>query len=92
MGEKGNYQPKYSNKCEYYEFSTDYGKHAMMGIPTQVNEVTGMGKVNSYGVGKLKAIADNIVEVKKFVSAHEDEASRQIKEEEHEGKEWDSNG
>lgn len=87
---KGEYKPKYASECKFYEFPTSRGTHAMMAIPTKVNETTGMGVMNSYGVAKVKSFLrpDVLMAMRKFVADNPEEAERQIGDEDHVGKEW----
>ncbi len=59
----------YTNKVEYYKFK----EHSMIKLPIKVNPVSGYGEATSMGVPKAKGILDNILALRKFVQAHEDE-------------------
>jgi hypothetical protein len=83
-----SYEPKYSNECKRYTFSTQHGKHAMLAIPQKVNPDTEMGEMFSLGIPKLKAICDNIITIKQYVEEHAEEADRCIPLDAHVGKEW----
>ncbi len=88
---KGEWKPKYATEPKFHTFKTTKGEHAMIGIPHKVNDVTGYGLVFSMGVAKAKALISpqNLMALRKFVGDNPEEASRQITEEDHEGKEWD---
>jgi len=99
MAGKGDgYKPKFASECKFYDFSTDRGSHAMMAIPTKINEVTGMGVMNSYGVAKIKSFLKakiksflnptTLMAMRKFVADNPDEADRTIGDDDHVGKEW----
>ncbi len=88
---KGDYKPKHSNEPKRYKFPTTKGEHAMIALPSKVNNDTGMGVMFSMGVAKAKACCDNIIELKKFVADNPEEAGRQIELDAHVGKEWDDN-
>jgi len=91
MAGKGDgYKPKFGSECKFYEFSTDRGSHAMMAIPTKINETTGMGVMNSYGVAKIKSFLNptTLMAMRKFVADNPDEAGRTIGDDDHVGKEW----
>jgi hypothetical protein len=92
QGGKKDYKPKFSNKIEYSDFSTDYGTHHIMHFPINVNEDTGYGKMFGLGAGKLRALVGTpqaVMAIKAFLELHPEEGTAQIKVDDHVGNEWD---
>ncbi len=70
MGKKYEQRPvKYIDKVGYFVFK----EHSMISIPIKTNPETGFGEAVHMGVSKAKGILDNMIPLRKFVRAHEDE-------------------